>query len=46
MAPLESFGLSLTGSPHSDGPTKKGHLSILLDANLNAWERRWFVLRR
>ncbi|KAF9645340.1 kinesin-like protein [Thelephora ganbajun] len=32
--------------PRSDGPTKKGHLSILLDANLNAWERRWFVLRR
>jgi len=32
--------------PRSDGPTKKGHLSILLDANLNTWERRWFVLRR
>jgi hypothetical protein len=30
----------------SDVPTKKGHLSILLDANLNTWERRWFVLRR
>ena len=26
--------------------TKKGHLLILVDANQNVWERRWFVLRR
>ena len=46
MAPLELFNLGLMGSHPSDGPTKRGHLSILLDANLNSWERRWFVLRR
>lgn len=30
----------------SDGPTKKGHLMVMVDATENAWERRWFVLRR
>ena len=30
----------------SDGPTKKGHLLVMNDANENVWERRWFVLRR
>ena len=30
----------------SDGPTKKGHLMLMTDANENIWERRWFVLRR
>ncbi|TFY83857.1 hypothetical protein EWM64_g137 [Hericium alpestre] len=32
--------------PRSDVPTKRGHLSILLDASQDIWERRWFVLRR
>ncbi|KAI0092485.1 kinesin-domain-containing protein [Irpex rosettiformis] len=32
--------------PRNDGPTKKGHLQVLVDANENTWERRWFVLRR
>jgi kinesin family protein 1 len=32
--------------PRSDVPTKKGHLMILVDANQDIWERRWFVLRR
>ncbi|KAI0253043.1 kinesin-like protein [Lactifluus subvellereus] len=32
--------------PRSDVPTKKGHLMILIDANHDIWERRWFVLRR
>ncbi|KAI0346933.1 kinesin-domain-containing protein [Trametopsis cervina] len=32
--------------PRNDGPTKKGHLMVLIDANENTWERRWFVLRR
>ncbi|KAI0318110.1 kinesin-like protein [Amylostereum chailletii] len=32
--------------PRSDIPTKSGHLMILLDANEDIWERRWFVLRR
>lgn len=31
---------------YSDGPTKKGHLMLMTDANTNSWERRWFVLRR
>ncbi|KAI0637640.1 kinesin-domain-containing protein [Trametes polyzona] len=30
----------------NDGPTKKGHLIVMTDANENVWERRWFVLRR
>ncbi|KAH9938671.1 uncharacterized protein B0H18DRAFT_1081243 [Fomitopsis serialis] len=30
----------------ADGPTKKGHMLIMIDANENVWERRWFVLRR
>ncbi|KAH9894077.1 kinesin-domain-containing protein [Cubamyces lactineus] len=30
----------------SDGPTKKGHMMVMTDANENTWERRWFVLRR
>ncbi|KAH9027235.1 kinesin-like protein [Lactarius pseudohatsudake] len=32
--------------PRSDVPTKKGHLMILVDANQDIWERRWFVLQR
>ncbi|KAJ3558619.1 hypothetical protein NM688_g814 [Phlebia brevispora] len=32
--------------PRNDGPTKKGHLLVMIDANENVWERRWFVLRR
>ncbi|RPD62104.1 kinesin-domain-containing protein [Lentinus tigrinus ALCF2SS1-7] len=32
--------------PRNDGPTKKGHLMLMTDANENTWERRWFVLRR
>ncbi|KAI0643632.1 kinesin-domain-containing protein [Trametes meyenii] len=32
--------------PRNDGPTKKGHLMVMTDANENVWERRWFVLRR
>ncbi|KAF8264294.1 kinesin-like protein [Lactarius quietus] len=32
--------------PRSDVPTKKGHLMILVDANQDLWERRWFVLQR
>ncbi|KAH9950145.1 hypothetical protein B0H21DRAFT_831130 [Amylocystis lapponica] len=32
--------------PRNDGPTKKGHMMIMTDANENVWERRWFVLRR
>ncbi|OCH85030.1 kinesin-domain-containing protein [Obba rivulosa] len=32
--------------PRNDGPTKKGHMLIMVDANNNVWERRWFVLRR
>ncbi|KAI0922064.1 hypothetical protein AcV5_000508 [Taiwanofungus camphoratus] len=32
--------------PRNDGPTKKGHMMIMVDANENVWERRWFVLRR
>ncbi|EIW62237.1 kinesin-domain-containing protein [Trametes versicolor FP-101664 SS1] len=32
--------------PRNDGPTKKGHLMVMTDANENIWERRWFVLRR
>ncbi|THH01771.1 hypothetical protein EW026_g1020 [Hermanssonia centrifuga] len=32
--------------PRNDGPTKKGHLSVMTDATENRWERRWFVLRR
>ncbi|KAI0751639.1 kinesin-domain-containing protein [Daedaleopsis nitida] len=32
--------------PRNDGPTKKGHLMLMIDANENVWERRWFVLRR
>lgn len=32
--------------PRNDGPTKKGHLMVMIDANENTWERRWFVLRR
>ncbi|KAI1788971.1 kinesin-domain-containing protein [Ganoderma leucocontextum] len=32
--------------PRIDGPTKKGHLMFMTDANENIWERRWFVLRR
>ncbi|KAH9963374.1 kinesin-like protein [Lactifluus volemus] len=32
--------------PRSDVPTKKGHLMILIDANQDIWEKRWFVLRR
>jgi kinesin family protein 1 len=32
--------------PRSDGVTKKGHLTILTDANQNVWERKWFVLKR
>ncbi|KAH9853391.1 kinesin-domain-containing protein [Lenzites betulinus] len=30
----------------NDGPTKKGHLMVMTNANENIWERRWFVLRR
>ncbi|KAI0829273.1 kinesin-domain-containing protein [Trametes gibbosa] len=30
----------------NDGPTKKGHLLVMTNANENIWERRWFVLRR
>lgn len=30
----------------SDGPTKRGHLFIMTDANANSWDRRWFVLKR
>ena len=29
-----------------DGATKKGHLMLLIDANCNLWDKRWFVLRR
>ncbi|EED79320.1 predicted protein [Postia placenta Mad-698-R] len=32
--------------PRNDGPTKKGHMMIMVDANENLWEKRWFVLRR
>ncbi|KAI0052618.1 kinesin-like protein [Auriscalpium vulgare] len=32
--------------PRSDIPTRKGHLMILIDANNDIWERRFFVLRR
>ncbi|PCH41538.1 kinesin-domain-containing protein [Wolfiporia cocos MD-104 SS10] len=32
--------------PRNDGPTKKGHLMIMVDANANIWGKRWFVLRR
>ncbi|KZT12686.1 kinesin-domain-containing protein [Laetiporus sulphureus 93-53] len=32
--------------PRSDTPTKKGHLMVMVDANENVWEKRWFVLRR
>ncbi|CCM05667.1 uncharacterized protein FIBRA_07897 [Fibroporia radiculosa] len=32
--------------PRNDGPTKKGHMMIMIDANENVWEKRWFVLRR
>ncbi|KAI0699809.1 kinesin-domain-containing protein [Cytidiella melzeri] len=32
--------------PRNDGPTRKGHLMVMIDANENTWQRRWFVLRR
>ncbi|CAL1701929.1 unnamed protein product [Somion occarium] len=32
--------------PRSDNYTWRGHLTMLVDANENVWERRWFVLRR
>ena len=45
---ISHMGLLLTHrvTERSDGPTKKGHLMVLIDANENTWERRWFVLRR
>ncbi|OBZ71837.1 hypothetical protein A0H81_08107 [Grifola frondosa] len=45
---VESLKLNSTTKlvPRNDGPTKKGHLMLMVDANLNTWERRWFVLRR
>ncbi|KZT74459.1 kinesin-domain-containing protein [Daedalea quercina L-15889] len=48
MLPAESLKLisSTKVVPRNDGPTKKGHLLIMIDANENIWERRWFVLRR
>ncbi|KAI0260499.1 kinesin-like protein [Gloeopeniophorella convolvens] len=47
-ASLESLQLvsSTKLVPRSDVPTKKGHLMILIDANQDIWEKRWFVLRR
>jgi len=30
----------------SDGHVKKGHLMLLVDAQSNIWDKRWFVLRR
>ncbi|KIJ70625.1 hypothetical protein HYDPIDRAFT_172396 [Hydnomerulius pinastri MD-312] len=47
-APVESVKLNSTVTivPRSDGPTKRGHLLILIDASQDIWEKRWFVLRR
>ncbi|GBE79083.1 kinesin-domain-containing protein [Sparassis crispa] len=44
----ESLKLTSTTKvvPRNDGPTKKGHMMIMVDATENIWERRWFVLRR
>ncbi|KAH9028857.1 hypothetical protein EDB85DRAFT_2147639 [Lactarius pseudohatsudake] len=39
-------GCSTKLVPRSDVPTKKGHPMILVDANQDIWERRWFVLQR
>ncbi|TFY52398.1 hypothetical protein EVJ58_g10040 [Rhodofomes roseus] len=48
MQPADSVKLisSTKVVPRNDGPTKKGHMMIMIDANENVWERRWFVLRR
>ncbi|KAF9498237.1 kinesin-domain-containing protein [Pleurotus eryngii] len=32
--------------PRIDTAVKKGHLNILVNANEDIWERRWFVLKR
>lgn len=45
MEPLQLVS-STKLMPRSDVPTKKGHLMIMVDANEDIWERRWFVLRR
>jgi len=42
--------LLMVGASHivgrSDGYAKKGHLMLLVNAHSNAWQKRWFVLRR